>query len=284
MDRRLATKISGLTLDDAADFLAKKAVLAKSATPSLAEFSQLLANPVRHMTGCKTVPHIPMEVLRNALIGMGVGGLGTMASQPLKPEHERRYGSVLDNALLGSVLGAGGTLAYRHLGHSGDPANPARFQESVDKLTTPPATKTEGARKLDEITAAPTLTRSTATPAVAPENTAAGQFAINNEQAPAVIRRIAGHLAKNEPGQAAAAPFVELASKVDLANRPGEAAGRVGGGLLGARLGWGLASKPKAESLMGKGFKGTGKLLGAGVGGTVGAYAPEIYSYLTGAK
>ena len=85
MDRQLATKISELSLEDVAGVLAKKAVLAKAAEPSLAEFSQLLANPVRQMTGGKTVPHVPMEVLRNALIGLGIGGVGTMASEALKP-------------------------------------------------------------------------------------------------------------------------------------------------------------------------------------------------------
>lgn len=286
VDRQLASKISALTLDGAVDFLAKQAVLSKAAAPSLAEFSELLANPVRQMTGGKTVPHVPMEVLRNALIGLGVGGLGTMVDESLKPEHERRRGRVVDNALLGGVLGAGGTLAYRHLGHSGDPAKPARYQKSLDAILSPEP-KTEGAKKLDDIVA-PQPSASTTAPVVAPEDTTVGKWVIDNPNAPATLRRMGAHVARNDYGQAATTAVADLSKTIDVANHPVRALASGYGAYKGTTLGWGLTEGKPAKTWIGHGAKTTGRLGAAGLGGAVGAYLPTLvmdgFDYLTKPK
>lgn len=290
MDRQLATKISELSLEDVAGVLAKKAVLAKAAEPSLAEFSQLLANPVRQMTGGKTVPHVPMEVLRNALIGLGIGGVGTMASEALKPQSQRRRGRVIDNALLGGVLGAGGTLAYRHLGHSGDPANPARFQNSIDSIT---AEKSPEAKQLEEVMATPVSAApgQPPKPAIPPEETFSGRVAREHTYLPTGVRRAFGRAAKGENSQIPIELASDISSRLDLANKPGEAVVRGIGAYYGTKGGWALsAGKHPPKTWTGRTAKTLQRGGVAGLGGAIGAYAPDIlgagYNWLTrqGAK
>lgn len=94
-----------------------------------------LQNPV-HANG---TPNVTAETLRNALIGLGAGGIAGGVSELNRPEKERNYSKILDKAMLGGMLGGGGTLAWRHLVNSGNAAAPAVFQEDFNGLGAQPS-------------------------------------------------------------------------------------------------------------------------------------------------
>lgn len=94
-----------------------------------------LQNPV-HANG---TPNVTAETLRNALIGLGAGGIAGGVSELNRPEKERDYSKILDKAMLGGMLGGGGTLAWRHLVNSGNAEAPAVFQEDFNGLGAQPS-------------------------------------------------------------------------------------------------------------------------------------------------
>lgn len=130
-----ALAYSRLTIADASAVLAKQAALTKIAGPGLLG---LLQNPTQVVDG-KTVPHIPAEALRNALIGLGIGGVAGGVQEYSKPEKERNYSRVIDKAMLGSMLGGAGTVGWRHLVNSGNAKNPAVLQQEFDGMGAPPS-------------------------------------------------------------------------------------------------------------------------------------------------
>lgn len=95
-----------------------------------AGIGELISNPVN----ADGTPHLGGEALRNALLGLGVGGIAGGVSEFSRPEKERNYGRILDKALLGTMLGGGGTLAWRQMVNSGNPAAPAAFQDHWNEL------------------------------------------------------------------------------------------------------------------------------------------------------
>lgn len=123
-----ALAYSRLSPQAAATVLANQLEITKTAGTGLLA---ALQNPVN----ANGTPMVGAETLRNALIGLGAGGIAGGVSEFNKPEKERNYGRILDKALLGGMMGGGGTLAWRQLVNSGNAATPAVFQESWDSLT-----------------------------------------------------------------------------------------------------------------------------------------------------
>jgi hypothetical protein len=130
-----ALAYSRLNIAEAAALLAKQASLTKRAGPGLLD---LLRNPTQVVDG-KTVPHVPAETLRNALIGLGIGGVAGGVQEYSKPEKERNYSRVIDKAMLGSMLGGSGTVAWRHLVNSGNAKAPAVLQPEFDGMGASPS-------------------------------------------------------------------------------------------------------------------------------------------------
>lgn len=128
MDFNFAFRHSSLTPDEAAEVLARTFAATKVATS--------LGDPTQVVNG-RVVPHMPMEALRNALIGSGLGAGAGLISELGKDEKERDYRRLLDKTLMGGLLGGGGTLAYRSLLNSGSHEDPAVLQDLFNDVTNP---------------------------------------------------------------------------------------------------------------------------------------------------